>query len=171
MKSIVDNSTLTVRLLSFWRLAVRTAGHRMRMLANLRTCGETLTWIVFAVCACMLFQAYAAPAVAHETVYAVDQPIKHKAGSHKCDGHPINPQSPHHRCEHNARLNSIIKVRFPTSSEPDDTSSRSQIGTISGFQLASSAELIGLRPNCMRVRSAPRAPFWTKFAQTCSLLN
>ena len=115
--------------------------------------------------------ALAAPAVAHETVYALDQPIEHKAGSHKCDGHPVNPQSPHHRCEHNARLNSITKVRFPTSSESEDAPNANDARPISRFQLATHAQPVGLRSDCMCESVASRAPFWTKFAQTCSLLN
>ena len=172
IKTSTDNSTLTVRLLSFWRLAIRAASHSIRMLANLMTCGKNLTWIVFAVCACVLFQAYAGPTVAHETVSAPDQSIEHRAGSHKCDGQPVNPQSPHHRCEHNARLNSGTKIRFPPNSEPDDnTPSINYARPISQFQLASGSPPIGLRSDCMRGSTASRAPFWTKFAQTCSLLN
>lgn len=143
----------------------------MRMLADLRTSGKILTWIVVAVCAFMVFQANGASAVAHETVFVVDQSTKHNVNSHRCDGHPINPHSPHHRCEHNARLSSVVKVRFPTGSESDDTPNIDNTRPIVSFQLAGGAQLVGLWTDCMRGSVASRAPFWTTFAQTCSLLN
>lgn len=137
------------------------------MQVELKTCCKILTWVIFLVCALLLSQANGATA-AHELGPIAEQSVGYDVGSHRCDGHPIDPHEPSHRCEHSARLGNFAKSRSRTDSDPDQSISAILVSAVRGPE-AGAFEVHWSR-GCKRDSSA-RAPFWSVFARTCSLLN